>query len=637
MLKKKTISVFIFALACSLTIAQDKNLVKENWVLPSDQNQAVISQDEYNSPALTPGQELFKTGYDYMTNNAMSPMIDLYDIDGDGILDPLMTGMQRFPDAAGQRTQRFAYIAFGAPPDNFSAFDETNGTSGSNTYGWGTVQACVGGPLDGMALLFAHSNNQTFHSTVDLTTLVPTTPFSTVSLGGNYPTFVYLPDGTIIAGVGHHTANIVNDTFFVSTDQGATFNGIFKLGEGDANFNYSAIPSTGFPSESPMWKSVDGMYLTVAGGYDGAGVGTASPDIVYLYGSTDGGATWFGTIPGVGSGTTPIYGQVVNRNYAPYFTNFGQLNVNVDNTGVTHLVMNGYGEGTLQGSTDTTNVFATLYWNSANQEWISISNPLMDAPGDGFGNFITNTTAPTRTYPGNGIGQAYPNVSTSDDGRVVFVCWQAMEYTGAIGTTAWNMYPGDGGTYTGVIYYTDLYYAYSEDGGATWSDVSILKGDPDVMEMYPYCARTIEYHGDTATVHYVYMEDAIPGIAVFNGQVAGQNSWSNDTRWLYDTMTFQTTVGVKDEIVANNFSLEQNYPNPFNPSTTINYSLAERSAVSLKVYDVLGNEVVKLINTTQEAGKHTINFNASKLSSGLYIYTLNTGNFTSSKKMMLLK
>ncbi|MCW8810130.1 MAG: T9SS type A sorting domain-containing protein, partial [Ignavibacteriaceae bacterium] len=56
-----------------------------------------------------------------------------------------------------------------------------------------------------------------------------------------------------------------------------------------------------------------------------------------------------------------------------------------------------------------------------------------------------------------------------------------------------------------------------------------------------------------------------------------------------------------------------------------------------KVYDVLGNEVANLVNTTQEAGKHNVRFDAGKLASGLYIYTLNAGNFTSTKKMMLLK
>ncbi|MCL4278999.1 MAG: T9SS type A sorting domain-containing protein [Ignavibacteriaceae bacterium] len=157
------------------------------------------------------------------------------------------------------------------------------------------------------------------------------------------------------------------------------------------------------------------------------------------------------------------------------------------------------------------------------------------------------------------------------------------------------------------------------------------------MEQFPYLARRIEFNGDMAKVHYMYMEDAIPGGGIFIGQVAGQNSLSNNTRWLYDSFEFQV-LSNDDEILANNFTLEQNYPNPFNPSTKITYSLAERSDVSLKVYDVLGKEVASLVNnTTQEAGKYDVTFDAGKLASGLYIYTLNAGNFTSSKKMMLLK
>ncbi len=472
--------------------------------------------------------------------------------------------------------------------------------------------------------MFSHSNGNSWHSVIDLTTFLPVTPFPSVSIAGNFPSFVYLMDGTIIA-------NNTNFIFYASTDVGATFDSLFFLGDGDPNFTFS---SANTPAELPIVKSDDDMTIATIGGFDGV-FGTGNPDGLYWYGSTDGGATWGGLAAGLGSGTNPEYGQITNRDYAPYFTNFAQVNHNVSNDGVTHVVCNGYGEGVLPGTTDTVNTFPIYYWNSNFQNWMALTDPLTEAPDDGFGNFVTGGTT-TRLYSGNGIGQAYPNVSTSADGQIVFVAWDGFEYTGAIGSSAWNIYPGDGGTNSGPIYYTDIYFSWSSDGGATWEAPAILKGDADVMEQYPYLARRIAFQGDQATMHYMYQEDAVPGAGIFGTQVAGQNDLSDDTRWLYDSFTW-TIVGVEDDIVVNDFTLEQNYPNPFNPSTTINYTLSERSVVTLKVYDVLGNEVASLVNTTQEAGKYDIKFDAAKLSSGLYIYTLNAGNFTSSRKMMLLK
>ena len=85
------------------------------------------------------------------------------------------------------------------------------------------------------------------------------------------------------------------------------------------------------------------------------------------------------------------------------------------------------------------------------------------------------------------------------------------------------------------------------------------------------------------------------------------------------------------------YNLSQNYPNPFNPSTTINFSLPKGSNVVLKIYDVLGREVATLLNGEKPAGNYEVNFDASKLASGLYVYTINAGEFTSTKKMMLMK
>jgi|WetSurMetagenome_2_1015567.scaffolds.fasta_scaffold20476_2 hypothetical protein len=85
------------------------------------------------------------------------------------------------------------------------------------------------------------------------------------------------------------------------------------------------------------------------------------------------------------------------------------------------------------------------------------------------------------------------------------------------------------------------------------------------------------------------------------------------------------------------FSLSQNYPNPFNPATSIEYAIGSRQFVTLKVCDLLGEEVATLVNEEQPAGKYEVEFDGSGLSSGIYIYKIAAGNFVETKKMILLK
>ena len=85
------------------------------------------------------------------------------------------------------------------------------------------------------------------------------------------------------------------------------------------------------------------------------------------------------------------------------------------------------------------------------------------------------------------------------------------------------------------------------------------------------------------------------------------------------------------------FSLSQNYPNPFYPGTMIKYSIPQNGFVKLYIYNSLGQKVADLVNQPMEAGNYEINFNASKLSSGVYFYKLEVGDFTAVKKLMLLK
>ena len=117
------------------------------------------------------------------------------------------------------------------------------------------------------------------------------------------------------------------------------------------------------------------------------------------------------------------------------------------------------------------------------------------------------------------------------------------------------------------------------------------------------------------------------------------NSYQNVSKWLYTWVGNEWYVGVEDEAapVVKDYTLMQNYPNPFNPTTMIKYNLKETGLVTVKVYDVLGREVATLVNEVQNAGLHAFNFNASNLSSGVYLYQIHSGDFTAVKKMMLVK
>ncbi len=114
-------------------------------------------------------------------------------------------------------------------------------------------------------------------------------------------------------------------------------------------------------------------------------------------------------------------------------------------------------------------------------------------------------------------------------------------------------------------------------------------------------------------------------------------SWADVSHWTYTWIGDQMTNIGNDPLTVNSYGLSQNYPNPFNPSTVINYSLAKAGMVSLKIYNILGQEVLTLINTNQNVGKYQVKFDASQLSTGLYIYRIQSGDFVDTKKMMLLK
>lgn len=118
-------------------------------------------------------------------------------------------------------------------------------------------------------------------------------------------------------------------------------------------------------------------------------------------------------------------------------------------------------------------------------------------------------------------------------------------------------------------------------------------------------------------------------------------AWNNPQEWSYSWIGDTTYVSSIEQdfepAVVNSYELKQNYPNPFNPVTTIEYSLKKASQVEISVFNVLGQKVMTLVEENQNAGKHTLRFDATELSSGVYFYRIDAGKFNSVRKMILMK
>jgi hypothetical protein len=118
------------------------------------------------------------------------------------------------------------------------------------------------------------------------------------------------------------------------------------------------------------------------------------------------------------------------------------------------------------------------------------------------------------------------------------------------------------------------------------------------------------------------------------------DNWQKDAPLPAQTPPYSITNGVEEEKgtgVPTGFTLSQNYPNPFNPTTYIKYSIPQATKVSLKVYNLIGQEVATLVNDTQAAGNYIASFEANSLASGVYFFKLEAGTFRDTKKMLLLK
>lgn len=200
----------------------------------------------------------------------------------------------------------------------------------------------------------------------------------------------------------------------------------------------------------------------------------------------------------------------------------------------------------------------------------------------------------------------------------------------------------------------DGFYVYLYNTETAYYKKNAVIGD--TWTIYPY-VYTLEdtlvanVFGEQTTVKFLTIDSGLLLIHEYWTEKFGKLSSSQfPNPWLMEALlgcvidgvaygdTTFTIVSVENEFeTPNSFYLVQNYPNPFNPTTEIRFRIAELGFVSLKVYDVLGNEITTLINEEMPTGEYDVEFNAATLPSGIYFYSLRAGDKFTTKKMVLLR
>lgn len=186
------------------------------------------------------------------------------------------------------------------------------------------------------------------------------------------------------------------------------------------------------------------------------------------------------------------------------------------------------------------------------------------------------------------------------------------------------------------IGYGDIWAVSSANNGLQWGEPTNLTNSPDMDDRYPY----ISPWNEAGKINVFYMSDSIAGAFAF-----GDNAPTSTPDFLfYKTdhpstapYDFYSAVAERDAEIPEGYALEQNYPNPFNPSTEISFSLPRAEKVTLRIFNVSGQEVVTLVNGKLSAGLHTMKWNAQGMPSGVYFYRIEAGSFTEVKKMTLLQ
>jgi len=216
---------------------------------------------------------------------------------------------------------------------------------------------------------------------------------------------------------------------------------------------------------------------------------------------------------------------------------------------------------------------------------------------------------------------SHPSLAYSTGGTRLFCVFSALQAD----TSSYN------------YLYNDIYCSYSDNDGLTWAVPKQLTNTATTDEIYPTISRTANTN---TSIYVTFSVSECPGSTSFTNTTTPRcKVWQVFRRYNPETGA-ELPIGITNisNEVPKSFSLFQNYPNPFNPSTKIRFSVSKSSNITIEVFDITGRLVTTLVNNEFVThGTKEVDFQASNLSSGIYFYKLTAGEFTATRKMMLVK
>ncbi len=339
--------------------------------------------------------------------------------------------------------------------------------------------------------------------------------------------------------------------------------------------------------------------------------------------TTDAGLSWF-VIPS--STSTNIYDLYFPTPSSAFAVGDNGMIIHTDNSGT-------FLSGTVKYNDNqqlvTNGRVMALKLNKATNEVIVLGSAMVQANGQYDISNLPPDTAYIAAYPNSNLDFVptyYPSTIDWENAITVVPNGSVSNINISVFRISNGTAPGviGGGVFRSVVADTNVVdYAviYAKIGGLFKSfSSSISNGDYDMKNIsngtYEIHASRLGYQ--SRTFPYVFSGNISDSLNIFMSPVV-------------------TGVSQNGSTVPSGYELKQNYPNPFNPATKITYSIPKGSFVKLNIYDITGRLMTVLQNSFQNAGNYVVDFNASSLSSGVYFYTIDAGDFSATKKMMLLK